>query len=129
MEFTCGEGEPFEALDLVIKLMYPGETDEFITNPDLAYGLIGLAPELPRNTAINFQVTLIEVQLMESPDESGFVEEMIVEPVHEQVENEPIINEIIGDEFIDDYVMEDEVVENDENVNDELISVVNTLQC
>ena len=57
----------FRALDLVIALMHPGEVDEFIADPDLAYGQLGLAPTLPPNAAVHFQVTLLEVKRVQSP--------------------------------------------------------------
>ena len=34
-EFNCEEGEAIKALDLVVALMYPGETDEIIADPEL----------------------------------------------------------------------------------------------
>ena len=47
--------------------MHPGEVDEFIADPDLAYGQLGLAPTLPPNAAVHFQVTLLEIQPPTSP--------------------------------------------------------------
>ena len=67
LEFNCEEGEAFRALDLVVALMHPGETDEFIADPELAYGQLGLAPHVPPNAAVHFQVTLLEVKRVQSP--------------------------------------------------------------
>ena len=41
LEFLSEEGETFRALELIVALMYPGETDEFIADPELVYGKIG----------------------------------------------------------------------------------------
>ena len=67
LEFNCEEGEAFRALDLVVALMHPGETDEFIADPDLAYGQLGLSPHVPPNAAVHFQVTLLEVKRAQMP--------------------------------------------------------------
>ena len=40
-EFHLDEGEVIRALELIVALMYPGETDEFIADPELVYGKIG----------------------------------------------------------------------------------------
>ena len=47
LEFQCDEGEVFRGLELIVALMYCGETDEFIADPELVYGKIGLPPILP----------------------------------------------------------------------------------
>ena len=41
LEFLSEEGETFRPLELIVALMYPGETDEFIADPELVYGKIG----------------------------------------------------------------------------------------
>jgi FK506-binding protein 8 len=60
LEFNCQEGEVIQALDLVIAMMYPGESDEFIADPELAYGKMGLSPHLPPNAAVHYEVKLLE---------------------------------------------------------------------
>ena len=59
-QFNCEEGEAIRALDLVIALMHLGETDEFIADPELAYGDFGFPPHLPSKGAAHFEVTLLE---------------------------------------------------------------------
>ena len=38
--------------------MYPGETDEIIADPELAYGDFGLPPHLPPKGAVKYEITL-----------------------------------------------------------------------
>jgi len=59
-EFNCEEGEAIRALELVVALMHPGETDEIIADPELAYGDFGLPPHLPPKGAVKYEMTLIE---------------------------------------------------------------------
>ena len=61
-EFIVEEAEVIRALDLVIALMYPGETNEIISDPELAYGDFGLPPIVPSKAAVHFEVTLIDVK-------------------------------------------------------------------
>lgn len=46
-------------MDLVVALMYLGETDEFVADPELAYGDFGYPPHLPSKGAAYFEVTLL----------------------------------------------------------------------
>ena len=66
-EFNTDEAEVIRALDLVIALMYPGETDEFVADPELAYGTFGFPPILPSNAAVHYEVTLLEVEAHVTP--------------------------------------------------------------
>jgi len=59
-EFNCEEGEAIRAIELVVGLMYPGETDEIIADPELAYGDFGLPPHLPPKGAVKYEITLVE---------------------------------------------------------------------
>ena len=69
LEFLSEEAETFRALELIVALMYPGETDEFIADPELVYGKIGLPPILPGNAAAHYEVTLLEHKSGCSPSE------------------------------------------------------------
>ena len=69
LEFLSEEGETFRALELIVALMFPGETDEFIADPELVYGKIGLPPILPGNAAAHYEVTLLEHKSGCSPSE------------------------------------------------------------
>lgn len=62
-EFNCEEGEAIRAIELVVGLMYPGETDEIIADPELAYGDFGLPPHLPPKGAVKYEITLVEHQV------------------------------------------------------------------
>merc|ERR1712018_860501 len=68
-EFQVDEGEVIRALELIVALMYPGETDEFIADSELVYGKIGLPPFLPANAAAHYEVTLLEHKPGSSPSE------------------------------------------------------------
>merc|ERR1711963_808158 len=59
-EFNCEEGEAIRALELVVALMHPGETDEIIADPEPAYGDFGLPPHLPPKGAVKYEMTLVE---------------------------------------------------------------------
>jgi len=59
-EFNCEEGEGIRAIELVVALMYPGETNEIIADPELAYGDVGLPPHLPPKGAVKYEITLVE---------------------------------------------------------------------
>jgi len=60
-EFNCDEGEAIRAIELVVALMYVGETDEIIADPELAYGDFGLPPHLPPKGAVKYEITLVEL--------------------------------------------------------------------
>ncbi len=66
VELCVGEGEDVKALDLVLPLMYVGETAEVIADPDFAYGRVGFEPHgkqgrsVPANAAVTFRVELVE---------------------------------------------------------------------
>jgi len=59
-EFNVEEGEAIRAIELVVCLMYPGETNEIIADPELAYGDFGLPPHLPPKGAVKYEITLVE---------------------------------------------------------------------
>lgn len=65
--FNCDEGEVIRALDLVVALMHPGEIDDIIADPDLAYGDFGFPPHLPAKAAVEIQVQLLDIKPHESP--------------------------------------------------------------
>lgn len=60
LEFFLSEGEVIQGLDLVVALMSLGEQNEFIADPEFAYGKGGYPPKLPPNAAVHCQVTLLE---------------------------------------------------------------------
>ncbi len=66
-EFNCEEGEVIRALDLVVPLMHLGETDEFIADPELAFGDFGAPPHLPPKASVHYTVTLLEHNPGSSP--------------------------------------------------------------
>ena len=78
LEFLSEEGETFRALELIVALMYPGETDEFIADPELVYGKQGLPPILPGNAAAHYEVTLLEHKSGCSPSELEIEERKVV---------------------------------------------------
>ncbi len=61
-EFFLQEAEVIQAIDLVVALMYVGETDEVIADPEFAYGSAGYPPILPPGAAAAFEVSLLDHQ-------------------------------------------------------------------
>jgi len=60
--FTLGAGEVIEGWDRGIEGMRVGGKRELTIPPDMGYGAAGWPPEIPPNSALIFEVELLEVQ-------------------------------------------------------------------
>lgn len=60
--FTLGAGEVIEGWDRGIEGMKVGGKRELIIPPEMGYGASGFPPEIPPNSALIFEVELLDVQ-------------------------------------------------------------------
>ncbi|KAJ7311400.1 hypothetical protein JRQ81_007025 [Phrynocephalus forsythii] len=60
--FVLGQGEAVQALDLGALSMQLGEVSLFLAAPACAYGHLGREPEIPREAALLYEVTLLQVR-------------------------------------------------------------------
>lgn len=61
LEFTIGDHDVIQALEIVTRLLHVGEVAEVKTDPKFAYGKLGRAPEVPPNAHIHYVIALLEI--------------------------------------------------------------------
>ncbi|NP_001088346.1 FKBP prolyl isomerase 8 L homeolog isoform X1 [Xenopus laevis] len=66
LTFTLGDGDVIQALDLCVQLMEVGETSLIASDAKYCYGKEGRSPDIPPNSNLNLEVTLLDVQ--DGPD-------------------------------------------------------------
>ncbi|XP_041434350.1 peptidyl-prolyl cis-trans isomerase FKBP8 [Xenopus laevis] len=66
LTFTLGDGDVIQALDLCVQLMEEGETSLIASDAKYCYGKEGRSPDIPPNSNLNLEVTLLVVQ--DGPD-------------------------------------------------------------
>ncbi|MEO6875052.1 MAG: FKBP-type peptidyl-prolyl cis-trans isomerase [Opitutaceae bacterium] len=60
--FRVGRAQVIEGWDQIMQLMKPGERRIVIIPPELAYGMRGFAPRIPRNATLVFLIELLDIQ-------------------------------------------------------------------
>jgi len=78
LEFNVGESEVMQALDLVVPLMYKGETAEVKVEHTFAYGVKGDKERIPPSTDLCLEVQLIKWIDPSSPPDIPLQERMAI---------------------------------------------------
>ncbi|CAK9042972.1 Peptidyl-prolyl cis-trans isomerase FKBP65 (PPIase FKBP65) (70 kDa peptidyl-prolyl isomerase) (FK506-binding protein 65) (AtFKBP65) (Immunophilin FKBP65) (Peptidyl-prolyl isomerase ROF2) (Protein ROTAMASE FKBP 2) (Rotamase) [Durusdinium trenchii] len=58
MEFFVGNGEVIKGIEYAVQRMSPGQSVRLTVTPQLAYGAVGLPPDIPPHTHLIYDVTL-----------------------------------------------------------------------
>ncbi|XP_044300844.1 peptidyl-prolyl cis-trans isomerase FKBP8-like [Varanus komodoensis] len=66
LTFVLGQGGAIQALELGVLSMQLGEVAFFLASPTCAYGCLGREPDIPKDAAVLYEVTLLQVR--DSPD-------------------------------------------------------------
>ncbi|XP_053128717.1 peptidyl-prolyl cis-trans isomerase FKBP8-like isoform X2 [Hemicordylus capensis] len=62
LTFVLGQEEAIQALELGVLSMQLGEVALFLARPACAYGSLGREPDIPKEAALLYEVTLLQVQ-------------------------------------------------------------------
>jgi len=62
LEFTIGDHDVIQALEIITRLLHVGEVVEVKTDPKFAYGKLGRAPDIPPNSQIHYVIALLEIK-------------------------------------------------------------------